>query len=121
MNALLQGDYGIASLYRIGFIFQHLAQEMFATPCPKKLDEDQCAIYQAALQETAFPLEEKAIEAYDKAMAKGYELGLYNDWLAKAQDAMRTYEPGRFPEIHEYDLIASEAAFEVPALVELSR
>src|SRR5690606_28013884 len=54
-----QGDYGIAALYRIGTVFQDLARKIFATPCPKRLDEDQCMIYQAALQEKAFPLEEK--------------------------------------------------------------
>lgn len=115
-----QGDYGIAALYRIGAVYQHLAQEIFATPCPRRLTEDQCMIYQAALQEKAFPLEEKAIEAYDKAMSKAYELGLYNDWLAKAQEAMKTYEPNRFPAVHEYELIASEVSSEPPAPVEIS-
>lgn len=117
--AIGQGDYGIASLYRIGTMYQNLAKAIFDTPCPKRLDEDQCAIYQAALQEKAFPLEEKAIEAYDKALAKAYELGLYNEWLAKTQEALKTYEPGRFPEVQTYELIASESVFEVPQLIEV--
>jgi TolA-binding protein len=116
-----QGDYGIAALYTIGHLYQHLAQEMFATECPRRLTEDQCMIYNAAVQEKAFPLEEKAIEAFDKALAKAYELGLYNEWLAKAQASLKTYEPGRFPDIRQYDLIASEAVFEVPQLVEFHR
>ena len=112
-----QGDYGIASLYRIGQVYQQLAQQIFDTRCPKRLTEDQCMIYEAALQEKAFPLEEKAIEAYDKALQKAYELGLYNDWLAKAQEALKVYEPGRFPEIRTYDLIAGEAVFEAAKLM----
>jgi len=112
-----QGDYGIASLYRIGFVYQHLAKAIFDTPCPKKLDEDQCMIYQSELHAKAFPLEDKAIEAYDNALKKAYELGIYDDWLAKAQEALRVYEPQRFPEPHEYDLIASEKVFELPELV----
>ncbi|MBI3178309.1 MAG: tetratricopeptide repeat protein [Deltaproteobacteria bacterium] len=112
-----QGDYGIASLYRIGFMYQHLAKAIFDTPCPKKLDEDQCMIYQSELQAKAFPLEEKAIEAFDNALKKAYELGLYNAWLAKAQEALRVYEPLRFPEQRDYDLIASEKVFEVPSLM----
>jgi TolA-binding protein len=115
--ALGEGNFGIAALYRIGVVYQDLAQQIFATPCPKKLDEDQCAIYQAALQEQAFPLEEKAIEAYDKALKKAYELGIYNDWLAKTQDALKAYEPQRFPELHENELIASESVLEVPQIV----
>lgn len=111
------GDYGIAALYRIGAMYQHLAKAIFDTPCPRRLDEDQCGIYQAELQAQAFPLEEKAIEAFDKALVKGYELGLYTTWLVKAQDALRTYEPQRFPEIHTYDLLAGESAAEIPVLV----
>ncbi|MCK5687749.1 tetratricopeptide repeat protein [Myxococcota bacterium] len=116
-----QGDYGIASLYRIGRVYQVMAEDIFNVPCPRKLDMDQCDIYQAALQEKAFPLEEKAIEAFDKALGKAYELGLYNDWLAKAQEAMKTYEPMRFPEIHKNELIASEKLFELPVLVEAAK
>ncbi len=114
-----QGDYGIASLYRIGTVYQNLAQQIFQVPCPRRFDDDQCAMFQSELQTRAFPLEEKAVEAFDKALNKAYELGIYNDWLAKTQEAMKTYEPQRFPEIREYSLIASEKVFEVPALVEV--
>jgi tetratricopeptide (TPR) repeat protein len=116
--AIGQGDYGIASLYRIGAVYQHGAQSIFAIPCPRRFDEDQCGIFQSELQSKGFGLEEKAIEAFDKSLNKAYELGLYNDWLAKAQEAMKTYEPQRFPEVREYDLIASEKVFDVPSLVE---
>ena len=114
-----QGDYGIASLYRIGQVYQNLADEMFEAPCPSRLTEDQCIIYQAALQEKGFPLEEKAIEAYDNALTKAYDLGLYNDWLHKTQEALAVYEPGRFPAIHKYKLIADESLFASPELVEM--
>ena len=75
-------------------------------------------IYEAELQAQAFPLEEKAIEAYDNALKKAYELGLYNDWLAKAQMALKEYEPMRFPPVQKFELMASEQAFEIPALAE---
>lgn len=117
--AIGQGDFGIAALYRIGAIYQHLAQEIFSTPCPRRLNDDQCMIYQAELQAKAFPLEEKAIEAFDKALAKAYELGLYNTWLGKAQKALTTYEPMRFPEIRQYDLIAADNVFSLPKLSEV--
>ncbi len=114
--ALGQGEYGIAALYRIGAVFQHMAQAIFATPCPKRLDEDQCGIYQAALQEKAFPLEEKAIEAYDKALAKAYELGLYNPWLVKTQEALTVYESGRFPDMKVFTLMSSTVPTAVSSL-----
>lgn len=117
--AIGHGDFGVAALYRIGAAYRDLAGEIFATPCPKQLDQEQCAIYQAELQEMAFPLEEKAIEALDKALAKAFELGLYNEWLIKAQEALKSYEPGRFPEIRTYALATSASILALPRLVEL--
>ncbi|MEM6730512.1 MAG: tetratricopeptide repeat protein, partial [Myxococcota bacterium] len=116
--AIGAGDFGIASLYRIGRIYQDLAQGIYDSQCPRRLTEDQCMLYQSALQEQAFPLEEKAIEAYNKALDKAYELGLYNEWLAKTTEALKVYEPGKFPQPRTFDLIASETAFEAPQLVE---
>ncbi|MEE2961253.1 MAG: tetratricopeptide repeat protein [Myxococcota bacterium] len=116
--AIGQGDFGIASLYRIGVVYQNMSDELLGSPCPPNLTDDQCGMYQAALQEKAFPLENKAIEAYDKTLAKAYELGLYNDWLVKAQDALAVYEPGRFPDMHEYPLIPSELTQEAPKVAE---
>ena len=116
--AIGQGDFGIASLYRIGKMYQHLSSALVESPCPRNLTEDQCGMYQAALQEKAFPLDDKAIEAFDKALAKAYELGLYNEWLMKTQDALVSYEPGRFPTIRDYELIASEINSEAPQLME---
>ena len=114
------GDYGIAALYRIGQVYEHLAETILGTQCPRQLNEDQCMIYLAALQEKAFPLEEKAIEAFDKAIAKAYQLGLYNDWLLAAQGAMHRYEPQRFPEQRTFDLLASDAMHTVPDLREVT-
>lgn len=116
--AIGAGDYGIASLYRIGRVYQDLAEGIYDSQCPRRLTEEQCMIYQSALQERAFPLEERAIEAYDKAIAKAYELGLYNEWLIKTNEALQVYQPQRFPKKREFDLIASEAAFEAPSLME---
>ncbi|MEM6533066.1 MAG: tetratricopeptide repeat protein [Myxococcota bacterium] len=116
--AIGAGDYGIASLYRIGRVYQDIADGIYNSQCPRRLTEEQCMIYQSALQEKAFPLEERAIEAYEKAIAKAYELGLYNEWLTKTNDALKTYQPQRFPQAREFDLIASEAAFEAPNLME---
>ncbi|MED5464302.1 MAG: tetratricopeptide repeat protein [Myxococcota bacterium] len=116
--AIGQGNFGIASLYRIGKMYQHLAKSLYELPCPRKLDDDQCGIYQSLLQEKAFPLDDKALEAFDKALLKAYELGLYNEWLTLTQEALVNYEPGRFPAVRTYDLIASEMVSEVPQLME---
>ncbi|MBC7793519.1 MAG: hypothetical protein H7Z43_07410, partial [Clostridia bacterium] len=97
--ALGEGTYGIAALYRIGTLYQNLSKSMFDSACPKRLDAEQCAIYHQELGDRALPLEERAIEAFDKANSKAYELGLYDEWLSKSQEALKIYEPKRFPAI----------------------
>lgn len=97
--AIGDGTYGIAALYRIGTLYQNLSKSMFDSPCPKRLDAEQCTIYRQELGDRAFPLEERAIEAFDKASSKAYELGLYDEWLTKSQEALKVYEPQRFPNV----------------------
>ena len=96
---LQQPDYAIAALFRLAKLQQNMALAFQNSPCPKKLNEDQCAMYEGALLEQSYPYEENAIAGYDKALAKAYELQLYNEWLLKAQEGLKAYEPGKFPEI----------------------
>lgn len=115
---LQQPDYAIAALFRLAKLQQNMALAFQSSPCPKKLTEDQCAMYEGALLEQSYPYEENAIAGYDKVLAKAYELQLYNEWLIKAQEGLKQYEPGRFPEIRKYALIPSEAAQQTPKVAE---
>jgi tetratricopeptide (TPR) repeat protein len=114
--AIGNGDYGIAALTRIGAIYQDLSKAIFEAPVPKSLNEEQREIYQSELQSTAFPLEEKAIEAYEKALAKSNELHIYNEWTLKAQDRMAQFKPGEFPEVRKYP-VATQDRFTAPTIV----
>jgi TolA-binding protein len=115
--AIGQGEYGLASLYRIAAMYQHLATALQQTECPKKLTEDQCGIYQGELQQQAAPLEDKAIEGYKKALEKAYELALYNDWLRKSQEALKVYEPEKFPEVRDIPLVSSSDTSTAPKIL----
>jgi TolA-binding protein len=95
------GNHAIAALFRIGQVYQGLAQALFDAPVPPNLDPDQQEIYTAELQNIAFPLEEKAIDAFEKATVKAYELSIYNDWVVKAQEQMAVYRPGIYPDRQE--------------------
>ena len=52
-------------------------------------------MYRGELENLALPLEEKAIEALEKALAKAYELSIYNEWTLLAQDKINKLPPGR--------------------------
>ena len=99
--AIGAGEHGIAALTRIGLAYGDFAQNFLDSPDPKGLDEDQQAMYRGALEEKAFPLEEKAIEALEKALTKSYELSIYNEWTLMAQDKMNKYRPGTYAKVRD--------------------
>jgi tetratricopeptide (TPR) repeat protein len=95
--ALGNPDYGIAALTRIGLLYSDLAQALVDLPDPKGFDDDQLAIFRGELESRyIFPLEEKAVEAFDKSLAKSTELTLYNEWTLLAQDKLNKYKPGTY-------------------------
>ncbi len=94
---LKAGAWGIAALYRIGTLYQDFATKLKTAPCPPKLDEDQCFIYKAGLEDRAYPVSDKAVEAFQKAREKSYELGLYTTYTAKAIAGLSALRPEEFP------------------------
>ncbi len=102
------GDWGIAALTRIGMINQDFARNFVESPAPPGLDFEQLEMYRSELENRAFPLEEKAIEAYETALAKSYELNIYNEFTLAAQDALNRFKPGEYGEIRPVHFTGSE-------------
>ena len=94
---LKAGEWGIAALYRIGTLYHDFAVKLRTAPCPPQLDEDQCFIYKAGLEDRAYPVSDKAVEAFQKAREKSYELGLYTQFTAKAIEGLSALRPEEFP------------------------
>jgi len=94
---LKQGSWGIAALYRIGTVYGDFADKLQTAPCPPKLDEDQCQIYSFGLQDKAYPLIDKAVEAFTNARNKSYELGLYTEFTEKALAELSRLRPEEYP------------------------
>ncbi len=103
-----QGDVGIAALCRIGMIYQDFTKTLLEAPIPPNLNDEQKEIYVAELQNMAFPVEEKAIEAYEKSLTKSYELTIYNEYSRIAQERLDGYKPGSYPDLPETRYVAKE-------------
>ena len=114
--AVGDGEYGIAALTRIGLAYGDFARNIIDSPDPKGLDEEQLDMYRSELENMAFPLEEKAIQALETALAKAYELSIYNEWTLLAQDRMMKYRPGYYGKVPQVSYVGSE--FFVTAPVE---
>jgi tetratricopeptide (TPR) repeat protein len=94
---LKQGEWGIAALYRIGTLYGEFASVLKNAPCPQKLDEDQCMIYSFGLEDRAYPLIDKAVEAFTRARGKSYELGLYTEYTRKSLEELTALRPEEYP------------------------
>ncbi len=108
------GEWGIPALSRVGLAYSDLAQNIVESPTPKGLDQEQMDMYRGELQNLATPLEDKAIEALEKGLAKAYELGIYNDWTLQAQDKVNQYRPGQYAKIRQVPLQGSESFASAP-------
>ncbi len=95
--ALGEPTFAVASLTRIGLLYADFASNISALPDPPGLDESQLNLFRGELESRyVFPVEEKAVEAFEKAVEKGTELRLLNQWMTLAQDKLNVYRPGRF-------------------------
>jgi hypothetical protein len=62
---------------------------------PTGLDAAAAAEYEDALEEEAFPFEEKAIEVHEKNREL-ITTGVYNDWTKKSLERLAVLVPGRY-------------------------
>jgi tetratricopeptide (TPR) repeat protein len=117
--ALGIGDYGIASLTRIGLAYADLAENIISSADPRGLNPDQLEMYRGELQNLASPLEQKASEAFEKALAKAYELSVYDDWTLLAQEKLEKSHPGQYQTARQVAYVGSESFQTAPIQKEL--
>lgn len=102
-------EYGIAALTRVGLLYADMAANITDIPDPPGFDEDQLGMFRSELENRyIFPLEEKCIEALEKALAKSYELAMYGEWTLLAQDKLNKFKPGFYAKPRELPYRGSE-------------
>jgi tetratricopeptide (TPR) repeat protein len=106
--AIQAGDWTIAAVSRVGFGYLDFAKNMTESPDPKGLTPEQLDLYRAELENRALPLEDKGIEALEKALQKSSDLKVYNEWVLQAQDQENKFRPGAYGEVHSLPYQGSE-------------
>ncbi len=102
-------EYGIAALTRIGLLYGDFATNINDIPDPPGLDDDQLALFRSELENRyIFPVEDKAVEALEKALTKSYELQMYGEWTLLAQDKLNKYKPGFYGKTRDVAYRGSE-------------
>lgn len=90
-------DVSAGALFRIGENYQVFAQSLFDLPMPEGLSEDEEIVYRAELDDVAAPLQEKAIEAMQRALELAHKNHVYNEWSARSATLLVKLSPEQFP------------------------
>lgn len=95
------GEWGLAGLVALGKAYENMAASLRDSYVPPSLNADQKAFYKEGLEDKAFPQTEKAVEAYNTAVQKSFELSLYNENTAFAIRRLGELRPADFPQLEE--------------------
>ncbi len=93
-------EYGVAaalteSTFRLGELYQGLAQSLYQSERPKRLDAQAREEYDLIIQEQAYPFEEKAIALHEANAHRAHD-GLYDAWVRSSYASLATLVPGRY-------------------------
>lgn len=105
-------EYRIAEVttqaaFRIGEIYAEFSKSLLESDRPKGLSQDALDEYELALQDQAFPFEEKAIELHE-ANTKRIDQGVYDQWVKKSYAALAELVPARYAKTEKMDAVVDE-------------
>lgn len=104
LEAISLGDAGTvsASLHRLGEAFEDFRSAILASPPPKRMSDREREEYVFLLEEKAAPLEEKAVDAYQRNLRQAVAADTRSEWVGKSLRRLKTLRPARFGKKGEY-------------------
>jgi tetratricopeptide (TPR) repeat protein len=90
-------EMAVAALHYLGLSYQEFSQSLFKAPVPPSLSPEEIQMYQVELGNQAMPIEQQAIEAFEKALKKGYELDVYSEYTRKSYEQLSQFKPSVYP------------------------
>jgi TolA-binding protein len=107
--------YSEAALTRLGEAYANFNHKLLEAPMPKGLTPDQEDLYRTTLENQALPLEDKAVDAYEHAIALSSKTGVYSDWTLRSQDDLKSYKPDAYGDLKKPAPVGAEALATVSA------
>ncbi|HSG64156.1 MAG TPA: tetratricopeptide repeat protein, partial [Gammaproteobacteria bacterium] len=89
------GEVTAAATYHVAEIYFEFSQSLLDSERPAGLDGAALVDYDLALEEEAFPFEERSIEVHER----NFELiaaGVFNPWVQRSLDKLAALVPGRY-------------------------
>ena len=93
-------DWVVAALYRAGYLDERFAAALNEAPIPpeiRKAGEEYVAQYQDQLAQLSVPIDERALEAYKKALSTARELKIANEWTRRILESLDKYDHKSYP------------------------
>ena len=102
-----QADWSLASLYRIGMLYYEAVKTMLNSECPPDvrkqaaslglLEEEICDEYKIALEEKAYNIEDKAVQAFEFVINKAREFQIVNQWTQQTLERLNELRKSEWP------------------------
>ena len=89
------GEVTAAATFYMAELYFDFSRALNESERPTDLDPAELQDYEAALEEEAFPFEEKAIEVHEKNLEL-MAAGVYNPWIEKSLARLAVLMPGRY-------------------------
>jgi tetratricopeptide (TPR) repeat protein len=100
------GDVTAASTYYLAEIYAHFSKALTASERPEGLSPLEMEQYELAIEEQAYPFEEKAIAVHESNLEL-ISLGIYNGWIEKSLERLAGFVPARYDKPEEQSGIIS--------------
>jgi TolA-binding protein len=91
-------EWASAALFRIGDMYASFAQAIYQAPLPAGLSAEEAEVYRQELQSLAFPIEDKALSAFQLSAETARKHAYSSQWTFKTIEMLRKLDPGRWPQ-----------------------
>jgi tetratricopeptide (TPR) repeat protein len=95
------GEWGLAALVSLGQAYENMGVSLRTSDRPFYLTEEQEDVYTMTLEDKAYVQDEKAVNAYQLALEKSFELTIYNDNTAYATRQLGVLRADEYPGLQE--------------------
>ncbi|HVJ31126.1 MAG TPA: tetratricopeptide repeat protein, partial [Gammaproteobacteria bacterium] len=90
------GDVTTAATFHMAEIYASFSRSLLDSTRPTDLSAAELAAYEEALEEEAFPFEERAIEVHEANVALMIAANIYNRWIEQSFARLAMLVPGRY-------------------------
>jgi outer membrane protein assembly factor BamD (BamD/ComL family) len=94
------GEFTAAATFYLAEIYAHFSRALMTSERPQGLSPLEREQYELAIEEQAYPFEEKAITVHENNL-KLIQRGVYNDWIEKSLAKLAVFVPARYAKPEE--------------------